>query len=730
MKSRTDGTCSNCSSSDQLPLICVVCACIILLTSFYIFIDTRFSLTNNHMVLLIIICCGQLTTMNQTLAVAIKVGTIDWVNPLSPLMNAIRLLTFDVEIFQVGCVVTISPFQQYISKLMVPILIGAYIVVLHFFNVLLVRRRSICSRLSSLANTEGQIMMVFFISIISMVTEPLQCLQHPNGVWTMESSRSVQCWKGGEYTVMSATSIVMLLGALSFVALSIWVLLQYPAKMSVGDVTFLQTWSFMLFRFRPEARWCLLFFLGRSVMISILPTLPSAILQILLLQSVSLLNIVVSLKAHPWRLQLANNTELYGSIWLTVFMTLCALMFPEYSPAAVSTVALVTILISFLSLPATVGYSFCKRYCIKHTKRFQFFISHHKNGVGCLARLIKYYLELRPLRGAVFIDSDNLETLDALFDIVANQTKTLVALASARLLQRPWCVGEIASAVDARVSIYPIHCSDFVLPTPEYLNALEENVDFSTITSYGVGVDAAKCAIALFIDLPFAVLPDLLTDTIIHFVTENIINNTYDIDYTLPVSSTKTENSDPCLLVISDFSVREAAATALLLIAMLGHKIRAGNSNCTARLWRDFPEESKDALESPQFVRSIILLCSNQCWGSPQYLHSVLQCSRLGLPALPVIADGGCTYPSTDFYGSLELMIICLTQERGAPYRVGDLTLFVQQVFQSIAVRFDPRGDSLQLDKEANEVLRRSDNLWKLRQRSRPLSEIEPVFGL
>mgnify|MGYP002053022031 CR=1 FL=1 len=47
----------------------------------------------------------------------------------------------------------------------------------------------------------------------------------------------------------------------------------------------------------------------------------------------------------------------------------------------------------------------------------------------------------------VFIDADHLKSLDQLFEIVGKQTDAVLAICSAEFLPRPWCMGELVTAI-------------------------------------------------------------------------------------------------------------------------------------------------------------------------------------------------------------------------------------------------------------------------------------------
>lgn len=45
----------------------------------------------------------------------------------------------------------------------------------------------------------------------------------------------------------------------------------------------------------------------------------------------------------------------------------------------------------------------------------------------------------------VFLDRDQLENLDFLFDVVRTSTRNVVVVLTPELLKRVWCAGEIAT---------------------------------------------------------------------------------------------------------------------------------------------------------------------------------------------------------------------------------------------------------------------------------------------
>ena len=60
----------------------------------------------------------------------------------------------------------------------------------------------------------------------------------------------------------------------------------------------------------------------------------------------------------------------------------------------------------------------------------------------------------------VFLDSDELEALDLIFDTVRCYTQNLVILLTKETLHRMWCAGEIATAVACKIPICQVSCDD------------------------------------------------------------------------------------------------------------------------------------------------------------------------------------------------------------------------------------------------------------------------------
>merc|ERR1719277_2565856 len=92
-------------------------------------------------------------------------------------------------------------------------------------------------------------------------------------------------------------------------------------------------------------------------------------------------------------------------------------------------------------------------------KRYGIFLCHHKGGGAVLARYFKEVIS-DVSRERVFLDSDDLDSLEGLFRTVEEDTKNLVVLLTSETLWRMWCAGEICSAFCFHVNMVPVRCAD------------------------------------------------------------------------------------------------------------------------------------------------------------------------------------------------------------------------------------------------------------------------------
>lgn len=92
---------------------------------------------------------------------------------------------------------------------------------------------------------------------------------------------------------------------------------------------------------------------------------------------------------------------------------------------------------------------------------------------GSLCRLIKLVAS-KHTSSQIFLDSDQLEDLDLIFDTIRCKTHSVVVVLTPQVLTRMWCAGEIVTAFKNRILTVPLLCDGYTPPDVELLDHLEE----------------------------------------------------------------------------------------------------------------------------------------------------------------------------------------------------------------------------------------------------------------
>lgn len=209
----------------------------------------------------------------------------------------------------------------------------------------------------------------------------------------------------------------------------------------------------------------------RSLCLSLIPSIAreSPSVQVILVCLVLLVSSNLQTYLLPWRAVLANVIDAAMSIVVSI-MLICGSLstVPADAASSIGTAAMVCFELFFVFALVGVGLSLYKRFFARPW--FDWFLCHHKGGASGQVR----YLQLQLLQQAqvsvsVFIDSDFLQNLDLLFEIVRLQVKYLVGYLTAETLQRPCCAGDIAVAHRSHGRLLAVHTPSFVPPTNDQL---------------------------------------------------------------------------------------------------------------------------------------------------------------------------------------------------------------------------------------------------------------------
>ena len=220
-------------------------------------------------------------------------------------------------------------------------------------------------------------------------------------------------------------------------------------------------------------------------------------LQVPLMGSILLAGLVMQAHTCPWRTARANLVDLLVTAFLLVTLLGAAPLLQMDEDRSVEVLAwLLCIPVMGIVVVAGVALANAAINHFKNTQLFGIFLCHHKGGAGSLCRLMKLLIA-RHASTRVFLDCDQLENLDFLFDIIRKSTKSVVVVLTPELLRRVWCAGEITTAWKNKITTVPLFCDGF-RPLSEEAQKLIPSLwtpqQRQILANFGVEIDAVNRA--------------------------------------------------------------------------------------------------------------------------------------------------------------------------------------------------------------------------------------------
>lgn len=321
-------------------------------------------------------------------------------------------------------------------------------------------------KLHVLGETFGLFCMLFFIVLCTAVLEPFDCVSHPNEAFTMRTSIQVLCNFRNDHLSLSLVASFLTLLPLVFLSLCAWLVVkELPKRMHRMDVKFIRSCSFLISRFRPGSEKFSIFLLVRNAILAIAPVLPSTEAGCLLIFAVLGTNLCLAAMFQPWLSPLATYLDVLTNFGFLVIILNGAFFLErkqtsnDRSSMIVCSLVLCCILLALVSLSI---FTLAEHWFRKRRKRYDFFLSHHKQSSGSVARMMK--LELQQHGLAVFLDTDDLFSLSDLFGTLTQNVEALVVIASPKVLTRKWCLGEIVTANLHNVNTVVVALPNFHFP--------------------------------------------------------------------------------------------------------------------------------------------------------------------------------------------------------------------------------------------------------------------------
>eukprot|EP00931_Biecheleriopsis_adriatica_P013512 TRINITY_DN11493_c0_g1_i1.p1 TRINITY_DN11493_c0_g1~~TRINITY_DN11493_c0_g1_i1.p1 ORF type:complete len:1561 (-),score=304.57 TRINITY_DN11493_c0_g1_i1:276-4292(-) len=674
----SNGECKECAGSDLMPLVLCAVLSVVLLGLFYAFVGRKGNEREGHATLLVITSVSLLTAVVQQTSVIAQIEMV-FEEPLLSFFNIFSILVFDIEIFNLECFTHMTPLSDFIVRVFF-ILIGmAVICFFHVVWVLLIRRGEFGQHMHVLTNVLGFFAMAFYIAVTSTVLGPWQCKENPfpNTLWTARKSESVVCWQSDVHYGMLVVSSIGFLVPLAFLSYAFLAVRKFPKQMAQGNASFLKSHRFLFSKYSSDRYWCTLFYLLRSLFLSIAPVIPNLVLQILLMQGIMIAQLVFTLHWKPYRNYECTFLEGASTVGLLCMLGLCPFFSAPSSDITMIASWLCFTLVIIVVVALAIGVMVATRRRIQQKKRkpFQFFLCHHKAGAGSFCRLLKMQLQTTPgIRGNVFIDSDDLRNLDMLFDYVGSQSETIVVLASKELFFRPWCMGELVTAKANGVKLIKVVFPDFVPYSKDFIDHYAEHVPgVSQLTPEGIDLHMVQDMLQWMQDQDTITLPEKLTEDVMTNLCTSIVKNSFGC---ISEGAATAQELKSKAVIFVDHANMEAVSASYILAKLV------------APHFAHDPAMMPKVLEAGQALcegtEVVLIVCTNGAFQQSAFLRLLIDADRFGLMHLPILASEGFRFPTGQFLQEHLPLAASLSEDpRG-------VLVIIESVFKAIAVVFQP----------------------------------------
>lgn len=441
---------------------------------------------------------GQLIMAMQALG-SIRELSIQWQQPVRTLIDLTKIMMFDFHFVRTSCFFgTDSPVLYFVSRLLTCPIACILLICSWVLNKMLGRRKPF----NTVMNQCGLLIFAFFLSITRSTLIPFQCVTSPNGSSSMLLHPGIICFESKDHALFVWLPVAgIVTQPVAVLGLATYVICSYPSQVASGKgQRFATRYRFLLHRFKPDAYYYGLVLLYRNALVALMPTVLVGIPEVQVPLMGMILIAVQNLQIHtaPWRTGLANLVDvLLTDLLLVILLSAGPLLLTDKTQSATVLGWLLCIPVLSMLLVALVGF---EKLALKHiqwnTKLYGIFLCHHKAGGGSLSRLLKILISQHSST-RVFLDSDELENLDMLFDIVRTSTKNLVVVLTPELLSRSWCAGEIVTAWKNGIATLPLVCDGFEPLSDEaqkLIPTLWTPHQKVQLASYGVEMDDVNAA--------------------------------------------------------------------------------------------------------------------------------------------------------------------------------------------------------------------------------------------
>jgi hypothetical protein len=201
-----------------------------------------------------------------------------------------------------------------------------------------------------------------------------------------------------------------------------------------------------------------------------------AALQAIVLILVLVTSLVAQTFLQPWRSQVANHGDSVMTSALIILL-LCGAMVTEYPDYESIKVVGITIFGGFIAAAfLLMTMALVKR--VHPTPYYQTFICHDSSESAAQTRVLKSIMQDNNAKD-VFIDPSSEIAVAEHFDVAKCKTDRFVIYLTRGALRNTRCAGEIVLAHKSGKEIQVVQMPDFIHPTKEQLDNIEQYLDLS-----------------------------------------------------------------------------------------------------------------------------------------------------------------------------------------------------------------------------------------------------------
>eukprot|EP00931_Biecheleriopsis_adriatica_P064365 TRINITY_DN39160_c0_g1_i1.p1 TRINITY_DN39160_c0_g1~~TRINITY_DN39160_c0_g1_i1.p1 ORF type:complete len:1422 (+),score=258.12 TRINITY_DN39160_c0_g1_i1:115-4380(+) len=700
-----DGSCVKCGELDAIPGIVAFVVLLLIVMCGLVFVNADLK-TQTLSFLTVAMVAGQLCMVLQIFG-SFRQLSVKWVEPVKSVLAVTKILSFDLDVISVTCMmVSDSPVSKFVAKLFVYPMTVVMLACAWGLSKFMKKPLDF----DKVFNLNGLLLYIIFITLTLTVLLPLQCKPNPSGSTSMVSSPGLVCFESEEHATMVVLAVFGILAypllILAWISYTTW---KYPSRVSSGHgLQMVSRYRFLFNRFKTECYYYGLVLMVRNLLISLLPVIlvSAEALQLVAMGTLLQTSGFFVALLLPWRTTMANAADIAISGFLVIMMVGAAPLLEIDISASEGVVGgmlcVVTLAPVVIGLGA-IGYGIFRRFMPAET--FGVFLCHHKGGAGALARLLKYNLA-NITNAKVFLDSDQLEDLDLIFDTVRTGTKNLVILLTSEVLKRMWCSGEITTAHVNNVPIIPVICDGFVRLSDEDIAMIGDvwtEQQKNVLASYGITVESIQSAYHYIRNLPHLTLLRFEGSEKRASLVKELVD-TGKLPTKLRASS-GSGSARPRILVTGAVADGEAlAAIEIFKLLCQQHmqvetnEVMTPEQMALAKPYASYLVVlfSRGMLQNPLFARMLLVALADKGHDSP---------STRVLELVTVNADNGFEFPSVEFLTDLE------KNGLGVPGLGAEVGLQLSKSYRTLlsvlALPLAPHGSAGLLSLQISEICRR-----------------------